>query len=320
MVKAPQVISLVLLAAVCLVGVGVLIAYIEGLAYLSDTMMLILGAAVVPVLLLLGFFLGVLYVRGDRGVRSLQSTLTKLKDVLGIERAQRIELSKERYELRENVVALEGKIKDLCSDGSLPPARNVETQASDDDPFKSAELKELAATCERMRFELTSRKERMVDLQAELSIAQTEAMEARQEAEAMRSVSSIPPPKAKPDFHGESLTEVLDGIVSLDGVSVAMVADDQGLVVDTAGELLEPDTLAAVSGLVSDLSPRVTEMLPIDEIHTVALGDIQGRVMEVRYFELFKARCALVIIRDEAAYNPEMARTAVEVISARLNS
>lgn len=318
--KAPQVISLVLLAAVCLVGVGVLIVYIEGLAYLSETMLLVLSAAVVPVLLLLGFFLGVLYVRGDRSVRSLQSTLTKLKDVLGIERVQRIELSKERYELRKNIVALEGKIKDLISDGSLPPARNVETQTSDDDPAKNAQLEELAATCDRMRFELTSRKERMVDLQAELSIAQTEVMEARQEAEAMRSVSSIPPPKAAPDFHGESLTEVLDGIVSLDGVSVAMVADDQGLVVDTAGELLEPDTLAAVSGLVSDLSPRVTELLPIDEICTVALGDIQGRVMEVRYFELFGARCALVIIRDEAAYNPEIARTAVEIISARLNA
>ena len=317
--KAPQVIALVLLAAVCLVGVGVLIGYIEGLAYLNETMLLILGAAVVPVLLLLGFCLGVLYVRGDRSVRSLQSTLIKLKDALGIERAQRIELSKERYELRENIVVLEGKIKDLRSDGSLPPARNVETQASDDDPFKSVELEELAATCERMRFELTSRKERMVDLQAELSIAQTEVVEARQEAEAMR-VSSIPPPKAEPDFHGESLTEVLDGIVSLDGVSVAMVADDQGLVVDTAGELLEPDTLAAVSGLVSDLSPRVTELLPIDEIHTVALGDTHGRVMEVRYFELFEARCALVIIRDEAAYNPEISRTAVKVISDRLNS
>ncbi len=103
-------------------------------------------------------------------------------------------------------------------------------------------------------------------------------------------------------------------------VCVAMVADDQGLVVDTAGEILEPDTLAAVSGLVSDLSPRVTELLPISGIHTVALGDVQGRVMEVRYFELFEARCALVIIRDETAYNPEMARTAVEAISARLNS
>ncbi len=318
--KAPQVISLVLLAAVCLVVVGVLIANFEGLIYLGETILLVLCAAVVPVLLLLGFFLGVLYVRGDRSVRSLQSTLTKLKDVLGIERTQRIELSKERYELRKNIVTLEGKIKDLCPDGSLPPARNVETQTRDDDPVKSAGLEELAATCERMRFELTSRKERMVDLQAELSIAQTEVVEARQEAEAMRSVSSIPPPKAEPDFHGESLTEVLDGIVSLDGVSVAMVADDQGLVVDTAGELLEPDTLAAVSGLVSDLSPRVTELLPIDEIHTVALGDIHGRVMEVRYFELFGARCALVIIRDEAASHPGIARTAVEAISARLNS
>ncbi len=318
--KASQVISLVLLGAACLLGAGVLIAYIEGLAYLSKTMLFVLCAAVVAVLLLFGFFLGVLYVRGNRSVRSLQSTLKKLKEALGIERAQRNELAKERYELSKNIVTLEGKIKDLCFEESLPPARNVETQASDDDPFKRVELEELAATCELMRFELTSRKERMVDLQAELSIAQTEVVEARQEAKAMRSAPSVPPPKAEPDFHGESLTGVLDGIVSLDGVSVAMVADDQGLVVDTAGEILEPDTLAAVSGLVSDLSPRVTELLPISEIHTVALGDVQGRVMEVRYFELFKARCALVIIRDEAAYNPEIARTAVEAISARLNS
>jgi predicted regulator of Ras-like GTPase activity (Roadblock/LC7/MglB family) len=318
--KAPQVISLALLIAVCPVGVGVLAAHIDGLIYLNETMLLILCAAVVAILLLLGFFLGVFYVSRDRSIRSLKSTSIKLKEVLGIERAQRIELAKERYELRKNIVALEGKIKDLCPDGSLPPARNVETQTGDDGPVKSAGLEELAATCERMRFELTSRKERMVDLQAELSIAQAEVMEARQEAEVMRSVSSIPPPKAEPDFYGESLTEVLDGIVSLDGISMAMVADDQGLVVDTAGELLEPDTLAAVSGLVSDLSPRVTELLPIDEIHTVALGDMHGRVMEVRYFELFDARCALLIIRDEAASHPGIARTAVEAISARLNS
>ena len=303
--KTSQVISLVLLGAVCLLGAGALIAYIEGLADLSETMLLVLCASVVAVLLLFGFFLGVFYVSGNRSVRSLRSTVTKLKEALQIERTQRIELSKERYELRKNIVTLEGKIKELCSDESLPPARNVEKQAIDDDPFRRVELEELAATCERMRFELTSRKERMVDLQAELS---------------MRSASSIPPPKAQPDFHGESLPEVLDGLVSLDGVSVALVADDQGLVVDTAGEILEPDTLAAVSGLVSDLSPRVTELLPIDEIHTVALGDLNGRVMEVRYFELFEARCALVIIRDETAYNPEMARTAVEAISARLNS
>jgi hypothetical protein len=40
--------------------------------------------------------------------------------------------------------------------------------------------------------------------------------------------------------------------------------------------------------------------------------------MEVRYFMLLGARCALVVIRDETASTTQIVRAAVEAIPARL--
>jgi predicted regulator of Ras-like GTPase activity (Roadblock/LC7/MglB family) len=315
---------LALLTGAALVGLGVLFLHLEGIAALDHTVLLVLAVAVAVLLPLAGFFVGALYKRHE-AIRALdQGIVARLKEALDVERKQRISLSRERYQLRQGMVALEGKVRSLTAD-RLPPAEPAEYQIAEDDLGQSDELGELAATCERLRSELRSRKERMVDLQAELSVAQAEAEEARGEVQQLRSTSSEPPAPPTPlpgegFFNGESLTEILDGIVSLDGIHVALVADDQGLVVDTAGEALAPDELAAVTGLVAELSPRMTDLLPIGEIAVVALGDLQGRVLEVRYFTLFAARCALAIIREEGAGHPQVTRNAVDAITQRLNS
>lgn len=185
------------------------------------------------------------------------------------------------------------------------------------DPEVRAELEELDRQCRRLRKELYSRRERMTDLQAELSVARTEVEEARAEAEKLRlEIPDVAAPLER--LEGESLREVLESIVRLEGVSVALVADDEGLVVDAAGELLQPDALAAVSNVVAELSPRVRDLLPIGEISTVALGDKEGRMMEVRYFPLFGASCALAIIREEEHAHTEVARKAIGAIVDRL--
>jgi predicted regulator of Ras-like GTPase activity (Roadblock/LC7/MglB family)/HAMP domain-containing protein len=186
-----------------------------------------------------------------------------------------------------------------------------------DRPSAVQELERLSSECNRLRDELKSRRERMVDLQADLSVAQTEAEQARAEAEELREIrSDAAQPLAR--LEGQSLHEVLESLIGLEGVTVALVADGEGLVVDSAGEVLQPDALAAVSGLVAELSPRVSDLLPIGEISQVALGDVRGKVMEVRYFPLFGESCALAIIRDETHPHPEVAKNAIEAIVARL--
>jgi predicted regulator of Ras-like GTPase activity (Roadblock/LC7/MglB family) len=308
--RAQAAVSLVL-AASATVGLGVLLLHTEGLAILAHGSVVAIGLAVAVILAVGGFFIGVLYKRSAADETSDKSSVEKLSDALSLERRLRIETSRDRYRLRQNILALEGQIRTLRAK-PLPPAELAETAISEQDLVRSTELEGLASTCEKQRQELRHRKEQMADLEAELSVAQAEAADLR-----TRSADASAPPSATV-FQGESLTAVLDGIVALEGVHVALVADDQGLVVDKAGETLEPDALAAVSGVVAELSPRVTDLLPLGEIATVALGDVTGRMMEVRYFMLLGSRCALVVICDEGAHTAEPVRRAVEAIAERL--
>jgi len=309
--KRAHVIVALVLAAAATVGLGVLLLHSEGLALLAHGSAVAIGLAVTVILTVGGFFVGVLYRQRAAEEGFDASPVGKLSEALTHERRLRMEASRERYRLRQNILALEGRIRTLIAQ-PLPPAELVETPLSDEDLARGSDLEELAATCERLRAELKGRKERMADLEAELSVAQAEA-------EKLRARSAGGAKAASPSaFQGASLTAVLDGIVAQAGVHVALVADDQGLVVDAAGEELEPDSLAAVSCVVADLSPRVTDLLPLGEISTVALGDTSGKVMEVRYFMLFGSRCALVVIRDESARTTELVRPAVEAIAEQL--
>jgi predicted regulator of Ras-like GTPase activity (Roadblock/LC7/MglB family) len=311
--------------------------------------------AVAAALVLLGFFLGVIHFRVSPRTRQDQTTINRLKKALEAEREQRRHVAHERHEHGQKIVSLEDELRQLKAElesaappgpGPMPgeadelraaeteierlrdalqaaearislPEASPATEESVERQSAVRELERLSVECERLRGELKSRRERMVDLQAELSVAQTEAERARAEAEELREIrSDTATPLER--LEGQSLHEVLESLISLEGVTVALVADGEGLVVDAAGEVLQPDALAAVSGLVAELSPRVSDLLPIDEISQVALGDVSGKMMEVRYFPLFGESCALAIIRDETHPHPEIAKGAIEAIVSRL--
>jgi len=278
-----------------------------------DPSTIALAASVGAVLLLFGFFLGVAY-ESSRHSRSHEArTISRVKEALSRERNERRALAGERLAARERIVALEEEVAALGHELDAAREGGERDGSREEADELRGELEGLTSRFDKLRWELSNRRERMVDLQAELSVAQTEAELARAEAERLRPVS--PPPDV---VVGRSVREALEGIASLDGVHVALVADDQGLVVDAVGEELPPDTLAAVSRLAAEISPRVGDLLPVGDISTVALGNVDGWVLEVRYFDLLGARCALVIARDETASYPEAAARAVEVVAARL--
>jgi predicted regulator of Ras-like GTPase activity (Roadblock/LC7/MglB family) len=303
---------LLVLAASATVGLGVLLLHVEGLALLAHGSVVAIGIAVAVILAVSGFFVGALYRAHAAEETQDRTVVRRLTEALSLERRLRVEVSRERYRLRQTVNGLEGQIR-TTNARPLPPAELAETPITDADLEGGGELAELAETCDRLRRELSQRKERMADLEAELSLAQAEA-------EDLRARGLEPEPRASAvAFRGESLTAVLDDLVAQAGVHVALVADDQGLVVDAAGEVLEPDALAAVSCVVAELSPRISDLLPLKEIVTVALGDPEGRVLEVRYFTLLGSRCALAVVRDEGASSGEIVRRATDAIAERLS-
>ena len=332
---------LVLLASAGLVGLNAIFLRVlearaagDGAAWdpSGDVLTVVLGVATTLVLALFGFFLGAFQARRASADRE---RVAKLSEALDYERGQRMTLSREKHEARQRIVALEERVRDL---GRRPPpapepapepepepapepgpseVEAISARAEAEQDELRGEIEDLRAQYQRLRSELGKRRERMADLMAELSVARTEAEEARAAAEELK---DLPPSGAAPleRLEGQSIREVLETIVDLEGVSVALVADDEGLVVDSAGEVLQPDALAALSGVVAELSPQMGDLLPIGEITTVALGDAEGRVMELRYFPLFGASCALTIIRDEEHAYTEVARQAIETIVARL--
>jgi len=366
-VKRSHAIALVLLVAGALLGVTVMLerALELGPAYdpFADTETAVLFIAVAAVLVILGFFIGVIHSRSSGRASEDRGTIDRLREALEAERARRKEVAEERHALSQKAIALEDECKQLRLEqerdqaaSGRDPEDDAKVEALQDEvaqlrgeaarlrdevaraedraraavdearetiagaqarPSAREEIDRLASECDRLRHELKSRRERMVDLQADLSVAETEAEQARAEAEALRELRAGPALPLE-RLEGRSLHEVLESMVGLEGVTVALVADGEGLVVDSAGEVLQPDALAAVSGLVAELSPRVSDLLPIGEISQVALGDVRGKVMEVRYFPLFGESCALAIIRDETHPHPEIAKNAIEAIVSKL--
>jgi predicted regulator of Ras-like GTPase activity (Roadblock/LC7/MglB family) len=332
-VKRTHAAILVLIFAASLVGLDVLLSRIlaapPGWDPTSDLTVIVLGVATSLALALFGLFLGAALSKPGGADRR---HVDRLASALEYERAQHLALSKERYETRKQIVALEERIAELSRKPGIAAAPAAEPAATAipeaatgaDRPGAAAEqaalrgeILALQERYERLRRELAGRREHMVDLMTELSLARTEAEEARAEAEVLR--SRLPDAVAPLErLEGKSIREVLESIVALEGVSVALVADDAGLVVDSAGELLQPDTLAALSGIAAEITPRIGDLLPIGEITTVALGDATGKVLEVRYFPLFGAACALAIVREEVQVDPRIARAAIEAIVSRL--
>jgi len=317
-VKMIRTISLLVLVAASFLGLGLLFLNAQGSVLLSNVSFSVVAVAVISLLVLLGFFLGSLLIRKEPSIQEHKRTIKHLRTALEIERRQHIGASKECYTLRENIIELESRIKKGSNDEDSSRQNSSPESTANEQTQKK--IKELVTLCERLKSELTSRKERMVDLQTELYIAQTQTPETQVISELIQTKPAPPITSSiTKNISGNTLNEVLVNLVSMPGIIVALVADDQGLIVDKAGKSLDIDALAAVSGLVAELSPKISDLLPIGKITTVALGDIDNKFMEVRYFQLLESRCALTIIREDATPHSKITQTAIEVIQAKLD-
>jgi predicted regulator of Ras-like GTPase activity (Roadblock/LC7/MglB family) len=268
----------------------------------------VLVVAVAAALFVFGVFLGYLYSESAQGYRIKKDTLERFREALMFERQERLRLERELLEAKKMIVNL----KDRYVRRSKPPAAGAKDPKNDQaaEAELKAKLQDLLQTREKLESDLQKRKERIADLLAELSVAQAETEQLK---------ASSPATTASTLLGGSSLKDVLDELVELEGIQLALVADDYGLVVDSSGDGLPSEQVAAISTLVANVGPRVSEILPMGEVATISLGDDKGLVLDTRYFDLFGARCALAIARDEAHPYPGLAEQAAKAIVARFS-
>lgn len=319
-------IALLFFGIAALGGLGFLVLQVlPGLLAKDQTVFVasaVLILSVAAALFVLGVFLGHLYIRQEPAKRSLRTLSERMRSALDFERRERARLERELFEARHTIVLLKDdlhKATEAAEAGAAPPPPAPDTAVAD---AVAAELKNevesLQARQERLMRDLVQRKERIADLLAELSVAQAAAEEARTEAQQLKSSQNTAPRPLELVISGSSLKGVLDGIVALEGVQMAIVADDYGLVVDAAGSGLSSDTLAALSTVMAQVGPRVHDIMPMGEVSMVGVGNDQGLVVETTYFQLFDTRCALTIARDKTHPYPEVAEKAIRAIRERL--
>ncbi|MCP4675800.1 MAG: hypothetical protein GY854_09905 [Deltaproteobacteria bacterium] len=317
--KGSSAIALILLGGATFVGVGVLFRKAGPSLFQEGPLLFftMLAMAVVAALFVFGVFLGFLYGKAAPSRKLDGSTLKRFRDALGFERRERTRLERALFEAKQMTVSLEDRLQKEAARAREQEA-SKEAVPSEEMVKLQEEISTLSSHQERLRSDLFKRKERVADLLAELSVSQTEAEAARKEADKLKESFEPPHPATVLLPGGESIREVLEGMVALDGVQMALVADDYGLVVETAGDGLPSETLAAISALTAEIGPRLRDILPMSEITTVALGDDKGLVLETYYFELLETHCALAVARDEARPRPGLAEQAIQSITARL--
>ncbi len=313
--KKITLLALFLLGIATYVGLSMLLqkAFPEHLEEGPIIIVAVLAVAVSAALFVLGVFLGFLYGGSSRARRIDIDTQNRFMGALEFERRERVRLERSLYDAKQVMINLEDRL-------SHQNAQLQGKEPSEDSTQMKAEVEELTIRHNRVHQDLVRRKERVADLMAELSLAQTEAQEARSEADQLKASIGAPHPATQPLLlEGSSLKGVLEGITALDGVSMALIADDYGLVVEAVGEGMPPETLAAMSSLVANLRPQVRDILPIGDVAMVSFGDDKGLVLDTSYFELFGVRCALAIARDQAHPYPGLAQQAIEEILVHLN-
>lgn len=307
---------LTVLGAVLFMGAGalsqnVIRTYAEGALSLAA---LLLAGGVALLLLIFGVFSGYLYA-GPAKRRNLDlQRIDKFRRALEFERSQRSRLEHDLYHCRQALVGIEDQLT------SATLALESRRAAGEEESGKNLEeMEKLAREHQKLADALSKRKERIADLQAELSIAQAEAERAKREAEEIKmSLSPGSPVAQNLLLEGPSVSDVLRETLALDGIRVALLADDFGLVIEAAGHELPPESLAAISSLIAHLGPRVRDVLPIGRVATVTLGDDQGLVLETRYFDLFGTRCAVAIARDEAVSYPGLTERLTQAVKAKM--
>ncbi len=317
--KASHIITLLALGCATMVGLGVLFNRVFPNILSSEPAILapVLVIAVASALFVFGIFMGYLYSSSSSEGQISKETMQRFHGALNFERKERVRLERALVEAKQLSVSLENRLQKeaLKLHDKETPGDETQEKLSQ----LQSEVSELTTHQERLRTDLLKRKERIADLLAELSVVQVEAEEAITEVKRLRS-SSFPPSSPVMEFltEGSSIKDVLEGIVSLDGIQIALVADDYGLVVETAGDAVSSDTLAAISSLIADIGSRVRDILPMGEIATVSLGDDKGLVIDTHYFELLGTKCALAISRDAAYPYSGLTEQAINSIAARL--
>jgi hypothetical protein len=282
----------------------------------SSFMPALLVASVGVALCVFGIFLGWVYGRAMHQGRIPPGTLERFRAAIDFERGEKERLE---GELRSSLVA-RASFEDQQESQASRAAAMGETDGKGESEL--AHLKEesanLKARLSALEGDLRKRKERVADLMTELSIAQAEAEEARIQTDQLK--QSFQPPSARLDglHDGASIKEVLEGVIALEGIRMAIVADDYGLVVETAGLGMPAETLAAISSLMAEIGPRLKDVLPMSDVEMVSLGDDQGLVVETRYFHLLDTRCALSIAREATHPYPNLAQQAIEAITTRV--
>jgi predicted regulator of Ras-like GTPase activity (Roadblock/LC7/MglB family) len=315
-VKGIAAIIVFVLGAAAFLCIGVLLAPTVlgvGLTLGSEAALVVAGGGAL-LLFVLGVFAGYLYGVPTQRRQANKSMLERFGKALEFERRQRTRLESELIKSRQALVSLEDELARLGSASRMPEPIAPANAENDE---VSAAYEKLKTEYEQLRDNLTRRKERIADLQTELSIAQAEAERARQEALRARA-STGAPPFIGDMLEGTSLRDILERIVSLEGVHVALVADDYGLVIDSAGQSLPAESVAAISSLIAHLGPRVRDVLPMGKVSSVTLMDDQGLVLETRYFELLGTQCAVAVARDQSSPFTGLTQEASEAIIARM--
>lgn len=305
-----------LLGAAMLLCVGVLLSpALLGLGALGSEEATVVASGGVLLLLVIGIFAGYFYGVPVQKRQADQSMLERFGKALDFERRQRNRLESELVKARQTLVTLEDELARITAASRM--ADPIAPSEDEDGDNVHEAYEKLRADYEQLRENLTRRKERIVDLQTELSIAQAETERVRQVASdggGSAGASSM----ADGLLDGPSVRDILERIVSLEGVHVALVADDFGLVIDSAGDSLPAESIAAISSLIAHLGPRVRDVLPMGQVTSVTLVDDNGLVLETRYFELFGTKCAVAVARDHSSPFTGLTQEAADAIIDRM--
>lgn len=348
-IKGAYAAALLLLGISAIVGLSFLTVHMLDQVQSGDsTFILKIIALVVGVssaLFVFGLLLGYFY-RNPK-TRWLQRKKTRIhfQKALEFERGERIRLEKDLYEAKQTIAGLRDKIVEIKVQKEDAPASPPEPDTSEPSEPKTPteqeapneeqsgeeqsgeeqsseehlkELEDLRKQHDQLQVDLSLRKARIADLLTEIALAQTDAEQARAEVRELK--DSIEPQRRTLKLIKEdaSLKELLSSVTGLEGIHMALVADDYGLVVENAGEEFPADKLAAVSSLLAQIGPNVEDIFSMGKVKTVTLGDESGFVLENIYFDLFTLRCALTIARDAAHSYPGLAEQTAEAIIARL--
>ncbi len=344
-IKGAYAALLLFLGLAAIVGLFFLMAHLLERVHTGDPSFIMkivaLAVGVSAALFVFGLFLGYFYRDPQKGWQQRKKTREQFQSALEFERGERIRLEKDLYEAKQTIAGLKDKVTELketplkeaelkqapvkeASRKTPPPetaAKEAEAPRESKPDVTEAHLKEietLKRQHDQLQNDLALRKARIADLLAEIAMAQTEAEQARAEVRELRSSKTPLHHTLQSVKEDASLKELLTHVTTLEGIQMALVADDYGLVVETAGKDFPADKLAAVSSLLYQIGNNVEDIFAMGKLKNVTLGDESGFVLENVYFDLFTLRCALTIARDAAHTYPGLADQTIEAIISKL--